>query len=57
MTGHDPKEIGFNLLAVAVIVAAAFGYADFHPAPWVPAAATLLAPAINLLLHYWHHRV
>lgn len=39
----------FNILAVIIAVANAFGFADFEPAPWVPGLAIGIVALINLL--------
>lgn len=44
------KTLVFNVLALVVAVASAFGYADFVPAPWVGQIAPVILILINLLL-------
>ena len=39
----------FNILAVILAVASAFGFGDFEPAEWVSGAAFAIIALINLL--------
>lgn len=42
----------FNLVALAVFVAGAFGYASFVPSEWVNQYGPALVATINLFLRY-----
>lgn len=44
------KTVWFNALALVVLVAEAFGYADFQPSAELPAAATVVVILLNLVL-------
>jgi hypothetical protein len=46
------KTIWFNLIALAVLVASAFGYQEHQPAVWVNEAATVIITLGNLGLRF-----
>jgi hypothetical protein len=43
----------FNVLAVIVAVASAFGFADFNPDPLVPTVAVLIVAVINAVIRFF----
>ena len=46
------KTIWFNILALVVLVAAQFGFAEFQPAAWVTEIGTVIVISINLFLRF-----
>ena len=43
----------FNVLAVILAVASAFGFADFEPDPLVPTIAVLIVAVINAVIRFF----
>lgn len=50
---YASKTFWFNLLALAVALASAFGFAEFNPEPEVLVIASGVAAVINLVLRLW----
>jgi len=48
----ESKTVVFNLLALLVAVATAFGFADFVPDTWVETAAIAIISTVNLFLRF-----
>jgi membrane protein YdbS with pleckstrin-like domain len=46
------KTFWFNVLALLLTVASAFGYQDFKPDPWVQDLATVIIIVVNLILRF-----
>ncbi len=46
------KTLWFNLLALLVAVAGAFGYGDFQPSPEVQQLALVIVTVVNLVLRF-----
>ncbi len=46
------KTFWFNMLALAVAVATAFGYGDFQPSPDVQGLALGIVALINIILRF-----
>jgi len=46
------KVVWFNVLAVIVLVAGAFGFADFQPSAETEQWATLIILVVNLVLRF-----
>ena len=49
---YQSKTLWFNLLALVVAIASAFGFADFQPSGEVQAIAGIAITVINLLLRF-----
>lgn len=47
------KTFWFNVLALLVAVAAAFGYTDFHPSAETEQVALVLVTIVNLVLRFY----
>lgn len=47
---YQSKTVLFNLLALLVTVATAFGYGEFHPDPAVESIAAVIVIVVNLVL-------
>jgi len=47
---YESKTFWFNVLAGIVMIASAFGFAEFEPAPEVATIAGVVIVVINLLL-------
>lgn len=50
---YASKTFWFNLLALLVALASAFGFADFNPGPEVLVIASGIAAVVNLVLRLW----
>ena len=50
------KTVWFNLLAVIVIVAGAFGFNEFQPSAEVGQIAVAIVAIINMVLRVWFTR-
>ena len=46
------KTFWFNLLALVVVIATAFGFADFQPSPEVEQIGMVVITIVNLLLRF-----
>lgn len=46
------KTIAFNILALLVLVATAFGFEEHQAADWVVPAAAIIVPLVNLVLRW-----
>ena len=49
---YASKTIIFNVIALVVLVAGAFGFGDFQADMWVAQAATAIIAAVNLWLRF-----
>ena len=49
---YQSKTLWFNLLALVVAIASAFGFADFQPSGEVQAIAGIIITIINLVLRF-----
>ncbi len=52
ISGKVSLTIVFNLLALAVFVANAFGFSNFQADDWVGQLGLLIVIAVNLVLRY-----
>ena len=56
ISGKISVTMVFNLLALAVFVANAFGFSNFQADDWVGQLGLLIVIAVNLVLRYWKTR-
>jgi len=49
---YKSKVLWFNVLALVVFVAGAFGFAEFEAAPWVEPVGTVVVLIVNLVLRF-----